>query len=394
MIKRNMILGFLCLLLLTTLIVPAMAASACTVSVQADGNTHKHGESVTLKVEISQNPGFSNFDLGIVYDRNVLTLTGIQTQQDVKLSDTETVSTPFLCGPLAVVNLQYIDEENGNALIGYIAAANVQNVTKNGTLFTLSFTVKENAPGGKTQVSIKPFTFVNEQRQELNVSYLSAELTIDAPAGEQGSNGQNAGAEAQPSASMDNFKRTVTYSGYSDVDESKWYGTQKEGAVRCAVQLGIMAGRGNGKFAPEDNITLAEVIKMAAVTHSIYMGDGYIFDQSQGDHWWDTYLTYAVFSGILDAKDFRDLQQTATRAQMAYVFAHALPEAELEPLHETVSVPDVASGSPYASEILQLYRAGILHGRSADGRFAPDSAIFRAEAAAIISRVACKSERS
>ena len=193
---------------------------------------------------------------------------------------------------------------------------------------------------------------------------------------------------------MDNFSLTSAYPGYSDVDESKWYGTQKQGVVRQAVQLGIMAGRGHGHFAPDDSITLAEVVKMAAVTHSIYMGDGYVFDQKQGDHWWDTYLTYAVFSGILGAKDFADLQQTASRARMAYVFAHALPETELESLHTDVKIPDVSDGAPYAAEIRLLYQAGVLQGRGTDGRFAPDSNISRAEAAAIIARVALKTARS
>ena len=101
-----------------------------------------------------------------------------------------------------------------------------------------------------------------------------------------------------------------------------------------------------------------------------------------------------MFSGILGAKDFADLQQAASRAQMAYVFAHALPETELEALHTDVKIPDVSDGAPYAAEIRLLYRAGVLQGRGTDGRFAPDSNISRAEAAAIIARIALKTARS
>ena len=260
--------------------------------------------------------------------------------------------------------------------------------------------MKESAAGGSTSIAIKPFAFADEQQNALSASYSPATLTIDAPqqtpsAGpDQGQGSGQASNIKTVTASMDNFSLASAYPGYSDVNESKWYGTQKQGVVRQAVQLGIMAGRGHSHFAPDDSITLAEVVKMAAVTHSIYMGDGYVFDQKQGEHWWDTYLTYAVFSGILGAKDFADLQQTASRAQMAYVFAHALPETELEALHTNVNIPDVSDSAPYAAEIRLLYQAGVLQGRGTDGRFAPDSNISRAEAAAIIARVALKTARS
>ena len=79
---------------------------------------------------------------------------------------------------------------------------------------------------------------------------------------------------------------------------------------------------------------------------------------------------------------------------MAYVFAHALPEMELERLHSGVKIPDVSDSAPYAAEIRLLYQAGVLQGRGTDGRFAPDSNISRAEAAAIIARVALKTARS
>ena len=392
-------LVILCLLLAAVLTVSALAASPCVVSIQG-GSTVKPGQSVTLAVEITGNPGFTNFDFGIEYDRSVLTLDSIQTKQELPLPDGSTAESPYLCGGMAVVNLQYIDQENPSALLGYVSAIHTQNVKKDGTLFTMTFSVKESAAGGSTSIAIKPFAFADEQQNALSASYSPATLTIDAPqqtpsAGpDQGQGSGQTSNSKTGTTSMDNFLLADAYPGYSDVDESKWYGTQKQGVVRQAVQLGIMAGRGHSRFAPDDSITLAEVVKMAAVTHSIYMGDGYVFDQKQGEHWWDTYLTYAVFSGILGAKDFADLQQTASRAQMAYVFAHALPETELEALHTNVNIPDVSDSAPYAAEIRLLYQAGVLQGRGTDGRFAPDSNISRAEAAAIIARVALKTARS
>ena len=71
----------------------------------------------------------------------------------------------------------------------------------------------------------------------------------------------------------------------------------------------------------------------------------------------------------------------------AYLFAHALPEAELEPIHADISIPDVSDRTPYAEEIRTLYHAGILAGVDEAGSFAPERTITRAEAIAIFLRL-------
>lgn len=119
----------LCLLLVAALTVSALAASPCVVSIQGD-STAKPGQSVTFNVEIAGNPGFTNFDFGIEYDRSVLTLDSIQTKQELSLPDGSTAESPYLCGGMAVVNLQYIDRENPSTLIGYISAIHTQNVKR------------------------------------------------------------------------------------------------------------------------------------------------------------------------------------------------------------------------------------------------------------------------
>lgn len=138
---------------------------------------------------------------------------------------------------MAVVNLQYIDQENPSALLGYVSAIHTQNVKKDGTLFTMTFSVKESAAGGSTSIAIKPFAFADEQQNALSASYSPATLTIDAPqqtpsAGpDQGQGSGQTSNSKTGTTSMDNFLLADAYPGYSDVDESKWYGTQKQGVV-------------------------------------------------------------------------------------------------------------------------------------------------------------------
>jgi hypothetical protein len=131
---------------------------------------------------------------------------------------------------------------------------------------------------------------------------------------------------------------------------------------------------------------------MAAVVWNTYFGSPYNFDQTEGTHWYDTYVNFAVKYGVLKAGDFADYERNATRAEMACIFAHALPESELAAI-STIIPPDVAETDKYAAEIRILYAAGVLCGNDKAGTFTGERAITRAEAAAIITRIARPSVR-
>ena len=188
-----------------------------------------------------------------------------------------------------------------------------------------------------------------------------------------------------------NFKLNGEYAGYPDVDESKWYGTQHEGSVRDATILGIIEGDGTG-FRPEDGIKLSEVVKMAAVVWNTYYGSPYIFEKTEGTHWYDTYVNFVTRYGLIKEGDFADYERNATRAEMVYIFAHALPADEVNAISKIIP-PDVSETDKYAEEILSLYAAGILCGNDKAGTFIGEREISRAETAAIINRIARPSAR-
>lgn len=194
----------------------------------------------------------------------------------------------------------------------------------------------------------------------------------------------------EPIASMENFVPDSAYSGFFDVDEGKWYGAENEGVIRDAVRLGIMEGYGDNLFGPEDELKISEAIKMACVVYSTYMGDGYDF--IQGDPWYDVYVDYAIEMGLIGPDAFEDYEAVCTRTQAAYIFASALPESELPDI-SALAPPDVASGDLYAGEIHMLYRAGIFVGNDELGTFGGDRAFNRAQAAAIITRLAMPEKR-
>ncbi len=195
---------------------------------------------------------------------------------------------------------------------------------------------------------------------------------------------------------LKNFtKKNNYYSGiFLDVGikNSAWYDEN----VKTVYQLGLMQGDA-GYFRPQGELTLAQAIAMAARLHNIYNGGSGKF--SEGPVWYSVYINYAVKNGIIKASDFgADTKgsdaygRNATRGEMAYIFASAMPSDALPRINSIKSIPDVYSTTRYRDQIFRLYEAGILEGSNGH-RFYPYNYVTRAEAAATISRMADKDLR-
>lgn len=187
------------------------------------------------------------------------------------------------------------------------------------------------------------------------------------------------------------FDRVNIYADgqFSDVENTAWYA----GSVSSAFELGFMKGTADAVFSPTDNMTLAEAITIASRVHDAYTGGGAAFDQSAGDNWYDCYVDYAAKNGIIGAGDYADYDRNARRHEMASIFAHAVPPDFLTAINDVREVPDVPATNAYAGELLSLYRAGVMLGNDGYGTFLPNNDVTRAEAAAIIERVALPEKR-
>jgi S-layer homology domain. len=189
------------------------------------------------------------------------------------------------------------------------------------------------------------------------------------------------------------FSASTDYYGFLDADESAWYGSQQQGVIKSVVQLGIMNGYTDGTFHPIGNITLSEAIKMAAVVHATCNNQTISFSASDGGKWYDAYLNYCVKNRIVSSDEYSSLDAYATRAQIAHIFTKATSDFAVVNDIDYDYISDVSERSEYADEILALYRAGILTGDERTRAFRPSDTITRAEAAAIISRVALPTTR-
>ena len=108
--------------------------------------------------------------------------------------------------------------------------------------------------------------------------------------------------------------------------------------------------------------------------------------------WYDMYVDYAVANKIITKTTFADYNKNITRADLAHLFAVALPESYFNAINDIKGIPDVDKKDKYAKELLMLYNAGVVLG-DAEGNFKPASDIKRSEVAAIINRVALPESR-
>lgn len=189
-------------------------------------------------------------------------------------------------------------------------------------------------------------------------------------------------------ASATGFTKTNTYANgtFSDVKQSSWYANE----VKSAYELGFMNGKGNDKFVPDGNVTVAEAITMASRVHSIYNGKQIA---KTGSKWYDMYVSYAVSNGIISDGQFENFDRNIMRYEMAQLFANAMPESYFPAINSVSEIPDVAETEEYHDTLMMLYNAGVVMGSTEYGDFLATNPIKRSETAAIINRVALPENR-
>ena len=178
------------------------------------------------------------------------------------------------------------------------------------------------------------------------------------------------------------------YSNFTDVKPDSWYYED----VYNAVRLGIINGKSETSFAPDDNLTYAEAIKLAACMYQLYK-EGSVYLVPGGTPWYKMYVEDCESVGVI-TKEY-NYNEKATRAGYMEIFANALPDEALAAINEVPdgSIPDVAVYEDYSKAVYKLYRAGILTGVDAAHRCEPSSTIKRCEVAAIITRMMDENKR-
>ena len=178
-------------------------------------------------------------------------------------------------------------------------------------------------------------------------------------------------------------------SSFSDVSDGAWYAPY----VNAAAGAGLMQGTGEGSFSPDQTLSVAEVVTLAARLYAEENG-GIVPTSDPDQSWYQGAYDYCVDSSLFTAAEVpvSSMTDPATRFEMVDLLDRAVPDSEKTPIHSEVTVPDLSQSSPYGDVVYRWYQAGITQGDQ-DGNFNGGSQITRAETAAILCRRAGLTER-
>ncbi|MBQ3054730.1 MAG: S-layer homology domain-containing protein [Oscillospiraceae bacterium] len=175
---------------------------------------------------------------------------------------------------------------------------------------------------------------------------------------------------------------------FTDVSEGAWYYED----VLAAVEMGLINGKTTTTYAPNDFITHAEVLKLAACMNQRHTTGEITL--KNGTPWYQPYVDYCASNNIGSAEP-EVMNDYATRAWFMTVFASALPESEYEVINgiEDGTIPDVPEDSEFWDVAYKLYRAGIVTGVDENHTCKPNTNIKRSEVATILIRMMNKEKR-
>lgn len=172
---------------------------------------------------------------------------------------------------------------------------------------------------------------------------------------------------------------------FTDLDSVPW----AYEAITALANKGVLAGVGNGMFAPDDSVTRAQFSKMVCECFGINAEGNAEFNDVSKDSWYYGYVTKLANAGIINGVGNGNFEPDGliTRQDMSVMLVriinkmnYAIPKTE-----QTETFSDDADIADYAkSSVYELVAYGILTGT--DGKAMPQDNATRAQAAALIYR--------
>ncbi|MBR5614014.1 MAG: S-layer homology domain-containing protein [Clostridia bacterium] len=184
----------------------------------------------------------------------------------------------------------------------------------------------------------------------------------------------------KPSASTEQLGEAQN-NGFRDLADVEW----AKDAIIYLSERGIINGKAQGVFAPNDFITRAEFIKiLVGATNAEIKSDAKSsFADVSANKWYVPYLAAAEKNKLVLGSDDNLFmpESNITRQDVAVILYRAFkPLAKTEPL----KFKDTASISDYAAEAVESLTAAKIINGMGDGMFSPLEGATRAQAAVMI----------
>lgn len=172
---------------------------------------------------------------------------------------------------------------------------------------------------------------------------------------------------------------------FVDVPVNSWY----YASVRGAWENGLIDGVTAYAFKPDNQLTVAQAIKLAAALHQMQTSGSVTL--TNGHPWYNTYLAYAIRNKVVgeEYKSYTAAQMNApvTRGEFVHILRGATNYYTVRNEVADNAIPDVKVTDTYGADIYTFYRAGILTGSDAKGTFHAGNTIKRSEVSAILNRM-------
>lgn len=169
---------------------------------------------------------------------------------------------------------------------------------------------------------------------------------------------------------------------FTDLAAAAW----AKDSIEFLVKRGILAGMGDGRFAPDNSVTRVQYVKMLVLSAGLYNLEA-VTDLTDVDgHWGYSYIASAFNQESLGSAAFRP-DESISREDMAYFTVllmrragYSLPDAN----SSGVPFADWEDIAPYARDsVAIMVQQGLISGVG-DNRFAPKNVCTRAAAAKIL----------
>ncbi len=184
------------------------------------------------------------------------------------------------------------------------------------------------------------------------------------------------------------YTKTETVKPLADFSDLAGYDWARTSVIKLAA-TGVVNGKAEGIFAPGDNVTRAEFVKMISAAFGISgKADINFVDVPEG-HWAYDYVSASVANGIVKGISESEFgtSNKITRQDMAVLLGRIMDMKKISAEGDSTEFGDSDEIASYAKDgVDKLSKIGVINGVG-NGRFAPNNFATRAEAAVIINRL-------
>ena len=186
-------------------------------------------------------------------------------------------------------------------------------------------------------------------------------------------------------APVENAEQTAPIMAFDDIKHVSW----AQDAIRYLYTNGIISGRDAVTFAPDDNVTRAELIKMLVISFNLKGTNSATFADVPLDSWYAKYVSIGQSNDIINGDSNGNFNPNRpVSRQDASVMMYRVCNSAFKT--DKSDFKDYNSIAEYAKDAVDyMYAEDVINGVG-DGKFAPNANLTRAQAAKMIYKLLTK----